>query len=192
MADGAANTVATSASRTKAIAFVGLSVAFMAVGSWIVIPIGPIPLTLQMFVIPLLICVLPARWSTAAVFAFVALGGVGVPLFSGFRGGLGALMGPTGGFLLGYLVAVPAAAFFLQAARKRVSSKGALLACEFAAGMIFTAIAYVAGWVQYAAVSGLGMEAAFLVAVAPFIVPDIVKVLVAVACAQPIRAAIRL
>lgn len=191
MADGTSKPIAASASRTRAIAFVGLSVALMAVGSWIVVPIGPIPLTLQMFVIPLLICVLPAKWSTAAVFAFVALGGLGVPLFSGFRGGLGALLGPTGGFLLGYLVAVPAAAFFLQAVRKRIGSKGALLGCEFAAGMIFTLIAYIAGWVQYAAVSGLGMEAAFMVSVAPFIVPDIVKVLVAVACAQPIRAAIR-
>ena len=192
MENSTAKTPIASASRTKAIAFVGLSVALMAVGSWVVIPIGPIPLTLQMFVIPLLICVLPAKWSTAAVFAFIALGGLGVPLFSGFRGGLGALMGPTGGFLLGYLVAVPVAAFFLQAVRKRVDNKGALLACEFAAGMIFTVIAYLTGWIQYAAVSGLGMEAAFMVSVAPFIVPDIIKVLVAVACAQPIRAAVRL
>ena len=191
MSNSNAKTMTASASRTKAVAFVGLSVALMAIGSWLVVPIGPIPLTLQMFVIPLLICVLPARWSTAAVFAFIALGGLGVPLFSGFRGGLGALMGPTGGFLLGYLVAVPAAAFFLQAMRNRVKGKGALLVCEFAAGMIFTLIAYVAGWMQYAAVAGIGLEAAFMVSVAPFIIPDILKVLVAVACAQPIRAAIR-
>lgn len=190
MADGVRKTTMMSASRTKAIAFVGLSVALMAVSSWVVIPIGPIPLTLQMFVIPLLICVLPAQWSTAAVFAFIVLGGLGVPLFSGFRGGLGTLMGPTGGFLLGYLIAVPAAAFFLQFVRKWVEGKAALLACEFAAGMIFTVIAYMTGWAQYAAVSGVGMDAAFMVAVAPFIVPDIVKVLVAVACAQPLRVAI--
>lgn len=191
MTDETASTATLSASRTKAIAYVGLSVAIMAIGSWVTVPIGPIPLTLQMFVIPLLICVLPAKWATVAIFAYIALGGLGVPLFSGFKGGIGALLGPTGGFLLGYLVAVPAAAFLLQAASSKVRSKAALFACQIAAGMLFTAIAYVGGWLQYAAVSGLGMQAAFAVSVAPFIVPDILKVLVAVACAQPVRAVVK-
>lgn len=191
MTDETASTATLSASRTKAIAYVGLSVAIMAIGSWVTVPIGPVPLTLQMFVIPLLICVLPAKWATAAIFAFIALGGLGVPLFSGFKGGIGALLGPTGGFLLGYLVAVPAAAFLLQAASRRVRSKAALFACQLVAGMLFTLIAYVGGWLQYAAVSGLGLQAAFAVSVAPFIVPDILKVLVAVACAQPVRAVVK-
>lgn len=73
MTDSTAKTSAMSASRTKAIAYIGLSVAIMAIGSWVTVPIGPIPLTLQMFVIPLLICVLPAKWATAAIFAFIAL-----------------------------------------------------------------------------------------------------------------------
>lgn len=191
MTDGMAKNSTLSASRTKAIAYVGLSVAMMAIGSWVTVPIGLIPLTLQMFVIPLLICVLPAKWATAAIFAFIALGGLGVPLFAGFKGGIGALLGPTGGFLLSYLVAVPAAAFLLQAASSKASNKAVLFACQVAAGMLFTVIAYVGGWLQYAAVSGLGMQAAFAVSVAPFIVPDILKVLVAVACAQPIRAIVR-
>ncbi len=191
MTDETASTATLSASRTKAIAYVGLSVAIMAIGSWVTVPIGPVPLTLQMFVIPLLICVLPAKWATAAIFAFIALGGLGVPLFSGFKGGIGALLGPTGGFLLGYLVAVPAAAFLLQAASRRVRSKAALFTCQLVAGMLFTLIAYVGGWLQYAAVSGLGLQAAFAVSVAPFIVPDILKVLVAVACAQPVRAVVK-
>lgn len=191
MTDSTAKTSAMSASRTKAIAYIGLSVAIMAIGSWVTVPIGPIPLTLQMFVIPLLICVLPAKWATAAIFAFIALGGLGVPLFSGFRGGLGALMGPTGGFLLGYLLAVPAAAFLLQFVSRKVDGKVALFACQIVAGMVFTLIAYITGWLQYAAVSGLDMQAAFAVSVAPFVVPDILKVVVAVVCAQPIRAMAR-
>ncbi len=125
------------------------------------------------------------------LFRSIALGGLGVPLFAGFKGGIGALLGPTGGFLLSYLVAVPAAAFLLQAASSKASNKAVLFACQVAAGMLFTVIAYVGGWLQYAAVSGLGMQAAFAVSVAPFIVPDILKVLVAVACAQPVRAIVR-
>lgn len=100
-------------------------------------------------------------------------------------------MGPTGGFLLGYLLAVPAAAFLLQFASKKVEGRVALFACQIVAGMVFTLIAYITGWLQYAAVSGLDLQAAFAVSVAPFIVPDILKVVVAVACAQPVRAMTR-
>lgn len=191
MTDETTKKPALAASRTKAIAYVGLSVSIMAIGSWVTVPIGPVPLTLQMFVIPLLICVLPAKWATAAIFAFIALGGLGVPLFSGFKGGIGALLGPTGGFLLAYLVAVPAAAFLLQALSRKAQGKASLFACQIVAGLVFTLIAYVGGWMQYAAVSGMSPQAAFAVSVAPFIVPDIIKVLVAAICAQPVRAVVR-
>lgn len=177
-------------SRARSVAFVGLSVALVAVSAWVVIPIGPIPFTLQMFAISLIICILPPSQAIAAICAYVLLGAVGVPVFSGFRGGLGVLMGPTGGFLLGYLVAVPAAAGFLSLTASRLSDKKAVFACQVAAGLVFTAIAYVAGCVQYTFVAGISLEAAFLTAVAPFIVPDIVKVVLAAVCAQPINRAL--
>lgn len=181
-------------SRAKSAAFVGLSVALVAISAWVVVPIGPIPFTLQMFAIPLIICILSPSQAVAAIFAYVLLGAIGVPVFSGFRGGIGVLMGPTGGFLLGYLVAVPAAAGFLWLAKSRVSHKShkrAVFVCEVAAGLVFTLVAYLAGWVQYSLVAGISMEAAFFTSVAPFIVPDIIKVVLASVCAQPVKHALR-
>lgn len=174
-------------SRTRAIAYVALSVAFIAISAWVVVPIGPIPFTLQMLVIPLLICLLPTKWMIAAIWAYVLVGVLGVPVFSGVRGGIGVLLGPTGGFLVAYLVAVPAAALFLASMRKSLKSKPALVGCEIIAGLLFTVIAYIGGWLQYSVVAGIGLEAAFFAAVAPFVVPDIVKVLLAVAVAQPLH-----
>lgn len=172
-------------------AFIGLAVALIAVSSWVTIPIGPIPFTLQMLAIPLVICVLPMPWAIGAVAAYIVLGVCGVPVFSGFRGGFGVIMGPTGGFLLGYIPGAALGAFFLHGMRKRLSNQKAIFACEVASGLIFTLIAYLTGWIQYAYVAGVSLEAAFLVSVAPFIVPDIIKALLAALCAHPIRKALK-
>ena len=180
-------------SRASMVSYIGISVAIIAICSWIIIPIGPIPVTLQMFAIPLLICILPARCSIAAVCVFLLLGCLGVPVFSGFRGGLGVLMGPTGGYLLGYIPGTVAGALIAEFARKRFSDrKLPLISLEFLAGIVFTLVAYLTGWIQYANVAGISLEASFLVSVAPFIIPDLVKVAVAVGCAQPVAQVVSL
>lgn len=177
-------------SRTRSIAYVGLSIAIIAVCSWVTIPIGPVPFTLQMFGIPLIIALLSPLEAISAVYLFVIIGAIGVPLFSGFKGGIGVLMGPTGGFLIGYLFGVVLAALFLHVVGRKAKSLIAKVACASIAGLIFTACAYTAGCIQYSLVAGIGVEQAFLVSCAPFIIPDIVKVIVAAICAQPIKKAI--
>lgn len=210
----ATQTSSANTSRARSVALVGLSIAIMAVCSWIIIPIGPIPFTLQMFAIPLIICILRPGQAVAAAVGYLVLGAVGLPLFSGMRGGLGVIMGPTGGFLLGYLPGVIVAAILLyltapaaERYRQRQLARTAaedvrpstwqrmrsnLLGCAFQliAGLLFTVVSYVTGWAQFMLVAGVGPEAAFVACIAPFIVPDIVKVLVAVTVAQPVRAAI--
>lgn len=179
-------------SRTYKIAVIGISVALICFGSWISIPIGPIPITLQMFVIPLIIFILPERWSIAAVAIFLLLGAVGVPVFSGFKGGFGAFLGPTGGFLFGYIPGTAIAAILLAFIRKRNASPPADFIAQIVCGMLFTLIAYTNGVIQYAIVSGIGFEAAFMVAAAPFIIPDIIKVILAAVCAGPLSKVIDL
>lgn len=221
--------------RTRTIAFVGLSIALIALSAWIVIPLGPIPFTLQMFSIPLIICVLRPTEAVASIYGYVVLGAIGVPIFSGMRGGIGVLMGPTGGFLVGYLIGVPLAVLFLMfvrrhrtqanaRARKHTSLSApeqiprsqatqtlhplqtvqmpmsgassipstkaegarAFFACygaNIVAGLIFTLVAYTVGWVQFIFVSGSDPALAFAVSVAPFIIPDIIKVVIAAMCA---------
>lgn len=207
-------------SRTRSIAFVALTIAIMAVSAWVTIPIGPIPFTLQMFAIPFAIVVLSPKQAIAAIAGYLILGAIGVPVFSGMRGGFGVLAGPTGGFLWGYIFGVVAAAFFLQFVRTHTSwgASRAELACaaaqdpaaiaslsmgarivrffrmagvEVVAGVIFTALAYVCGCIQYMALMNVGVEVAFMACCAPFIVLDLIKIVAAVLCAQAVKGAVR-
>ena len=204
------------AQRTRSVAFVGLTIAIIAVSAWVVVPIGPIPFTLQMFAITFAIVVLSPKEAIAAITGYLLLGAVGVPVFSGMRGGIGVLAGPTGGFLWGYLFGVAAAVLFLYAVRTklgvaggknaprltraekaaltRAQRAGAFLrsfGVEIVAGVIFTAIAYACGCAQYMVVGQVDLATAFLVAVAPFVEVDFCKIVAAVICADAVRAAVR-
>ena len=173
--------LASTSSRTRSIAFVALSIAIIAVSAWITIPLGPIPFTLQMFAVTFAILVLTPRQCIAAIAGYLALGAMGVPVFSGMRGGFGVLLGPTGGYLWGYLVGVAVAVGVLSLLRSRGIDS---FATGVLAGLLFTVIAYAGGWAQYMAISGIDPLAAFAVTVAPFIVVDIVKVVAATAVAR--------
>ena len=93
-------------SRTRSIAFVALTVAITAVSAWVTVPLGPVPFTLQIFAVAFMVLVLQPKEAVAAITAYLVLGAVGVPVFSGMRGGIGVLAGATGGFLWGYLLGV--------------------------------------------------------------------------------------
>lgn len=181
--------LAATESRTRSIAFIALSIAIMAVSAWITIPLGPVPFTLQMFAITFAIIVLTPKQAMCAIAGYLALGAIGIPVFSGMRGGIGILLGFTGGFLWGYLVGVALAVGFLALMR----SKGLdnFVTCVIA-GVIFTAVAYVCGWAQYMVVANVGPLASFLVTVAPFIVVDLIKIVVATAVARAVVNALSL
>lgn len=80
--------------------------ALIAAGSYISIPIGPVPIVLQSFFILLAGLLLPARTALSAVAIYLLLGALGLPVFAGGTGGIGHFFGPTGGYLLSYLPAV--------------------------------------------------------------------------------------
>ena len=103
------------ASRTRSIAFVGLTIAIMGVSAWVAIPFGPVLLTLQMFALMFAIMVLTPKQCMAAIAGYLVLGAIGLPMFSGMRGGIGMLMGPTGGYLWGYLLGAVAALLVREA-----------------------------------------------------------------------------
>ena len=92
----------TTALRTVDIAYIGLFVAVMAICSWISIP-ATVPFTLQTFAVFMAVGLLGGKRGTIAVLTYVLLGAIGVPVFAGFSGGIGALLGNSGGYIVGFV-----------------------------------------------------------------------------------------
>ena len=93
--------------KSKEVTKIALGAALMALCSWIAVPIGDVPMTMQIFALCFVSVWLGWKGAFFAVLAYVLLGAVGVPVFSGFTGGVGRLLCPTGGYLLGFLIAAP-------------------------------------------------------------------------------------
>ena len=181
------------ASRTRSIAFVALTIALLGVSAWVSIPIGPVMLTLQMFAVMFAIMVTPKQ-CMASIAGYLALGAIGLPMFSGMRGGIGMLMGPTGGYLWGFLLAAVVALLVREGLRRAIGEKGVsgpmAIVVDMVACLAFIIVTYVCGCFQYAAVVGVDLAAAFMVTIAPFAVPDLLKAVAAVLCARAVLRAL--
>ena len=82
----------------------GLFSALLAVCSFISFPLGPVSFTLQSFGVFFALYVLGGKWGTISILVYLCLGALGIPVFSGFQGGIHILLGPSGGFLFGFLL----------------------------------------------------------------------------------------
>lgn len=164
----------------------GLSTALLAVSAMVTVPFGPVPFTLQTMVLALLPVVLGGRDAVCSVALYLLLGAVGLPVFSGLSGGVAHLLGPTGGFLWGFLIGTALAAVVCDLSRvpERIRfSLGALL---------MLATSYVAGTAQLSLVMGVSPQAAAAMAVLPFVGPDLVKMFVGVSVGLSVRRALGL
>ncbi|MCL2387396.1 MAG: biotin transporter BioY [Defluviitaleaceae bacterium] len=161
--------------------FIGLFVAVIAVCAQISIPfLGGIPFTLQTWAVALAGVILGARKGTIAVIVYVLIGAVGVPVFTQFRGGIGVITGVTGGFIVSFPVQAFMAGIF---SRKNIP----LLVLGLVIG---TAINLTAGMHWFAFVSQGTIQAAFAAAVAPFILPEIIKIVVVILLGKSIQTAL--
>lgn len=88
---------------TRELVFAAMLTALIAVCSWISIPIGPIVFTLQTFAIFCTLSFLGGKAGLLSIVVYIFLGAVGLPVFSGFAGGIGALLRPTGGYIVGFI-----------------------------------------------------------------------------------------
>ena len=162
--------------------------AVTAVAAQITVPLTPVPFTLQVLAVILSGLLLGARIGALAQTVYVLVGAVGVPVFSGFTGGLGHVFGPTGGYLISYPIAAAVAGLaahsVARASRQRALGAGFLWGC---AGL---AVIYVFGTTWLTVVSGLSPTEAVITGILPFVIFDLIKValaaLVAVAAAPAI------
>lgn len=153
--------------RTRALVLSAMCAALTAVVAPFTIFIGPVGVTLSVFAVLFTGALLPPGRAAAAMLVYLAIGMVGLPVFSGFQSGPQVLAGPTGG----YLAAYPLMAFVMAAVCRRTS---ALL--PRVAGMVLAlAVCYVPGTAWFMVVSGSSLSGALALCVLPFVVPDLVK-----------------
>ena len=160
-----------------------LFASLLAVCAWISIPMPDIAFTMQTFGVFLALGVLGGKWGTVSILIYLTLGLVGMPVFSGFRGGFGMLLGSTGGYLWGFLLC--ALAYWLITTV--LGARFHILAC-----LVGLLLCYALGtlwfyWVYLQAGSSLGLGFVLIKCVVPFVVPDLLKLFLALALAKKLK-----
>ncbi|MGB3682519.1 MAG: biotin transporter BioY [Rubrobacteraceae bacterium] len=169
---------------------VALMAAVTAVAAQIAIPLpfSPIPFTLQVLAVILTGLLLGPRYGALAMGIYLLVGAVGVPVFSEFRGGLGHLLGPTGGYLVSYPLAAAIVGLAAHAAANAIRQRALVL--SFVAGTAALGVIYAFGMTWLMIVAQLPFLVALAQGVLPFVVFDLIKVglaaLVAIAAAPAI------
>ncbi len=177
--------------KTRELVLCGLFAALVAASAWVKIPLPftAVPLTLQVFVVLLAGAVLGARLGAISLVVYVLLGAVGVPVFAGGGAGLAYLLGPTGGYVLGFVLA--ALIVGLVADRQPPESSSIWARAANGGAMLVGIIAiYFVGLVRLKLVSGMPWDKAFLAGVLPFIGFDVAKAVVAVLVAPRLKRAL--
>ena len=178
MAQGNTQTLRTT--NTYAMAVTALMTAVTCILAPLSIPIGPVPISLTNFAIYLSLYLLDWKKGTISYILYLLLGLVGLPVFSGFTGGIGKLAGPTGGYIIGFIPMAIIAGIVIDKYTEK------WLLCLLAM-IIGTIVCYALGtaWLAYEA--EMTFQAALMAGVIPFIIGDIAKMIVAIIVAPMIK-----
>ncbi|SCJ77870.1 Biotin ECF transporter S component BioY [uncultured Clostridium sp.] len=164
---------------TRTLILCAIFAALTAVFSQIAIPLPMVPINLAMLAVFIAGGVLGPWVGALSQVVYVLLGAVGLPVFSQFTGGLGIIVGPTGGYIAGYVVAALITGLTVQ---KWCSPLP--LALGMVAGM---AACYALGTAWFMVVTGSALGAALMTCAVPFLIGDAVKIAVAAALSPRLR-----
>lgn len=170
----------------KSMTLMGLMTAIICVLGPLSIPLpfSPVPISFTNFALYLAAYVLGMRKATVSFLIYLVIGTIGVPVFSGFGSGLAKLLGPTGGYLIGFVFLVLIVGFFVERFPKNVA------ACV--GGMVLgLAVCYLFGSVWLAIQNHITPVQAFLLGVVPYLPGDAVKIAVAAIIGPKLREAAR-
>ena len=170
----------------KELAYIAVSVALLAVCSWISGPIGSVPITLQTLALFFIVGTLGVRRASFAVFAYLALGFFGAPVFALFTGGIGKLFEPAGGFLIGFLVATPVMGVLYKG---KLWQKAVALLLGLALYNLFAVVWFC---VLYTGFSAGGVWTAILTCVLPYLPFDVIKIALALVLAEQLKSKIKI
>lgn len=168
----------------RSMVFTALFAALICVAAPFSIQVGPIPISLATFAIYLTGAILGGKRGMIATFVYIMIGAVGLPVFSGFRGGFGALFSMSGGYIIGYIPLVLITGIFAEMNIKKINR-----AVITVIGMILaTAALYTFGTIWYMIVSGNDLITSLKFCVITFIPGDAIKIVCATALSVPLKA----
>lgn len=169
---------------TRMMTEVALMAAVLCILGPLALPVGPVPISLATLGVLLAAYILGPLKGTASCLIYLALGAVGLPVFSGFQGGLAKIAGPTGGYLLGYIFLALIAGWFIH----RFYDKVWLQLVGMCLG---TAVLYAFGTLWLAHVAGLTFMEALAAGVLPFIAGDVIKMVISIVLGRAVNARLK-
>lgn len=169
-----------STQKLKLMVYSSIMASLMAVGAYIAIPIGPVPIVLQNLFVMLAALLLGGRWGFISVCVYLLAGAVGLPVFAGGTGGLGKFVGPTGGYLIGFALA----AYIIGTLSEK--GKGNVLV-DVGAMVLGTIVIYAVGVSWLKVVTGMAWSKSIAVGMLPFLLGDVLKIAAAVPIAKALR-----
>lgn len=167
--------------KTKDITEISLFTAIIVVCAYITVPYT-IPFTMQTFGIFLAISVLGKTKGSLAILVYLLIGAIGIPVFSGFRGGVGVLLSYTGGYIIGFLVGGYISGLISEHIgesyiKQLIAMLAGLLVCYIFGSLWFY-------FVYTQKTGSIGIISVLTTCVVPFIVPDVAKIALAVYTAK--------
>lgn len=166
--------------------YASMFAALTAIGAFIRIPIpaNPVPITLQVFFVLLAGLLLGSRWAGMSMIVYVLLGLIGFPVFSGGLSGIGAILGPTGGYLIGFIPGAFVMGWVTETfGRSTFAAAGAMIS-----GL---AVIYLLGVAQLSVVAGLSVSESVVIGVLPFLIGASIKLVAALLVSKLIDPVIR-
>jgi biotin transport system substrate-specific component len=166
--------------RMKKMVLAALFAALIAVGAYIKIPIGPIPITLQTFFVLLAAVTLGRNWGTISVIVYTLVGFIGLPVFAGGAAGIGVLFGPTAGYLYSFTIVAFVVGWLSDIWKntpKKYSVKNVMMShvVMFGLAVLGSVIILGVGTLHLAFASNLPLQSAFVAGFVPFFAGDMIK-----------------
>lgn len=158
--------------RLKMLILTAMFAAITGILAQIVIPLPPVPISGQTLAVGLTATILGSRWGALVMILYAVLGGIGVPVFTGGSAGVGILVGPTGGYIFGFIIGALIIGFILE-------KIGFSFPKAIVANLIGSMVILTAGTVQLKFVSALSWHEAFAFGVYPFIIGGVMKSILA-------------
>ena len=167
--------------------YIAVSAILIAVCSWITIPAGPVPFTMQTFAVFTVVALLGWKRGLFSVLLYLLLGALGLPVFSGFGAGIAKILGPTGGYMVGFAALCLVYGLMTKNGRDSLPKEAAALALGclvcYALGTAWFMVVYTRSN------GGITLLATLSMCVFPFIIPDAVKLALSLVLVRRLRRA---